>query len=716
MPEEIVLALEKIIDDFVFDKNGARVNNAVAIATLKAPLNEGGFKLIDLRSRNEAIALMILQRYHAPADRRPVWPPEEPTHTTVAGIPPIKVPPSHSEAVAAKYNAQCAPMTITPELRDSMPFWYHIGRRPDTRALYGDKWGVCQQKIHHFSTTKQMVDHARKNDAPDHLMTPTCDCYSCYDDRLTGCDNPIECRKNASTKLDSLAAVWDPRSDANQVPHRTAPNPEAIDGFKETWNRTMTENGDPTHHIRVLVDWKKEEQRTLPTADIAPALLPAWDTPRTTVYTDGSCSGNGTASARAGSGIWYGENEARNEAIRIPTAMASNNVGELVAALVAIQKNPRVQYLDIVSDSKYTIDALTTLLPRWADEGFTNCKNKSVLAAMYGEVLASSSTIRTRKVKGHSGDPGNDAADALAATGAEKEVPDHLNLRKGVFIKGAGVRLATATQSLLYRAIRRRADKHIRARTEANIDTIQSVIEEINGEKPLESAIWDSLGKGTVLTKKAKVFLWKTVHEGHKIGTYWEKIDSNPLTARMPCSLCQAPVESMAHILFECRASGQETAWQVFNELWDRTGKTKPYITLGTVMGVGLVQIKDERGKIITGATRLFRILLSETVYAIRLNRCDWRIGKGSDPTKILPPPEVRNRLLRAVNVRLRNDRVLTNHRSYGKKALNRKLVERTWYTVLDEAPSSALPPDWATNMGVLVGVGRVRRPPGRNR
>ncbi|KAF6758477.1 hypothetical protein DFP72DRAFT_807848 [Ephemerocybe angulata] len=335
---------------------------------------------------------------------------------------------------------------------------------------------------------------------------------------------------------------------------------------------------------------------------------------------------------------------------------------------------------------------------------------------MYGEVLSSDGTIRTKKVKGHSGDPGNDAADALAAAGAEKEAPDQLNLRKGTFIKGAGVRLATASQSLLYHAIRRRANRHIRARTEANIDSIQSVIEEINGEKPLESAIWDSLGKGTVLTKKAKVFLWKTVHEGHKIGAYWEKIDSNPLTARMPCTLCQAPVESMTHILFECRASGQETAWQVFNELWDRTGKTKPYITLGTVMGVGLVHIKDERGKTITGATRLFRILLSETVYAIWLNRCDWRIGKNSDPAKILPPPEVRSRLLKAVNVRLRNDRILTNNRSYGKKALNRKLVERTWYTVLDEAPSSALPPDWATNMGVLVGVGRVRRPPGRNR
>ncbi|KAF6745108.1 hypothetical protein DFP72DRAFT_771198, partial [Ephemerocybe angulata] len=111
-------------------------------------------------------------------------------------------------SVAAKYNAQCVPMTITSELRDSMPFWYHIGRRPDTRALYGDKWGVCQQRIHHFSTTKQMVDHARKNDAPDHQMSQTCDCYACYDDRLTGCDNPIECRRNAAIKLDSLAAVW----------------------------------------------------------------------------------------------------------------------------------------------------------------------------------------------------------------------------------------------------------------------------------------------------------------------------------------------------------------------------------------------------------------------------------------------------------------------------------------------------------------------------
>ncbi|KAF6759304.1 hypothetical protein DFP72DRAFT_784768, partial [Ephemerocybe angulata] len=156
-------------------------------------------------------------------------------------------------------------------------------------------------------------------------------CYACYDDRLSGCTNPIECRKNAMKKLDSLALIWDPHSQHNPSPHRTTPNTTPIDGFIETWNSDSIRDGNPTYHIRVLVDWDAAEQRTRQMADIAPILLPAWDTNEVTVYTDGSCTLNGTASARAGSGIWYGQDDARNTALRIPGDMASNNVGELVA-------------------------------------------------------------------------------------------------------------------------------------------------------------------------------------------------------------------------------------------------------------------------------------------------------------------------------------------------------------------------------------------------
>ncbi|KAF6741173.1 hypothetical protein DFP72DRAFT_791523, partial [Ephemerocybe angulata] len=153
MPEATLDTFEKIIDDFVFDKGGAKKANAVAIATLKAPLEEGGFKLIDLRSRNEAIALMMLQRYQSPTDKRPIWVAiAEPllasaavsrfqnvTHSLLSNpftqswrvFLQSKSLPTNLKtmlSVAAKYNAQCVPITITPELRDAMPFWYHIGR------------------------------------------------------------------------------------------------------------------------------------------------------------------------------------------------------------------------------------------------------------------------------------------------------------------------------------------------------------------------------------------------------------------------------------------------------------------------------------------------------------------------------------------------------------------------------------------------------------
>ncbi|KAF6747265.1 hypothetical protein DFP72DRAFT_747663, partial [Ephemerocybe angulata] len=69
-----------------------------------------------------------------------------------------------------------------------------------------------------------------------------------------------------------------------------------------------------------------------------------------TVYTDGSCTKNGSAIAKAGSGIWYGPNNPRNTSIRLPDNLASNNAGELVAILQAIQDNSDAREIRIVSD------------------------------------------------------------------------------------------------------------------------------------------------------------------------------------------------------------------------------------------------------------------------------------------------------------------------------------------------------------------------------
>ncbi|KAH6911656.1 ribonuclease H-like domain-containing protein, partial [Coprinopsis sp. MPI-PUGE-AT-0042] len=135
-------------------------------------------------------------------------------------------------------------------------------------------------------------------------------------------------------------------------------------------------------------------------------------------YTDGSCVNNGTASAKAGSGVWYCDGDERNRALRLPDNIASNNTGELLAALTAICENQTTRTLTIISDSRYTLDALMKHIPRWADEGFVRAKNTPILRQLYWEILTTNNVVFLKKVKGHSGDEGNDAADGLAATGS----------------------------------------------------------------------------------------------------------------------------------------------------------------------------------------------------------------------------------------------------------------------------------------------------------
>ncbi|KAH6905509.1 hypothetical protein BKA70DRAFT_1107476, partial [Coprinopsis sp. MPI-PUGE-AT-0042] len=109
-------------------------------------------------------------------------------------------------------------------------------------------------------------------------------------------------------------------------------------------------------------------------------------------------------------------------------------------------------------------------------------------------------------------------------------------------------------------------------------------------------------------------------------------------------------------------------------------------------------------------------LLVSEAVHLIWQLRCEWRIEHEGDAAKVCARTHIRNKWLLAINRRLRHDRILTNSKAYGKKAKKPRTVEETWTMVLDEASANILPPDWVINTGVLVGIGKAKRPPGRNR
>ena len=80
------------------------------------------------------------------------------------------------------------------------------------------------------------------------------------------------------------------------------------------------------------------------------------------VYTDGACSRNGRTNAKAGIGIYFGENDPRNISECI-IGKQTNNTAELKAIIKAfdiIKNDIPTKKIAIVSDSIYAIRCCTT--------------------------------------------------------------------------------------------------------------------------------------------------------------------------------------------------------------------------------------------------------------------------------------------------------------------------------------------------------------------
>ncbi|KAH7343930.1 hypothetical protein B0J17DRAFT_644566 [Rhizoctonia solani] len=111
------------------------------------------------------------------------------------------------------------------------------------------------------------------------------------------------------------------------------------------------------------------------------------------VWTDGSCLGNGKQGAKAAYAVYFGPNDPRNEAKRVPGSQ-TNNMGEIFAVIRALEiVDESAKKLTIYSDSKYTIECLGWL-PGWRRRGGMNSNNKP--AAHYEMVKYMDALIQRR--------------------------------------------------------------------------------------------------------------------------------------------------------------------------------------------------------------------------------------------------------------------------------------------------------------------------------
>ena len=139
-----------------------------------------------------------------------------------------------------------------------------------------------------------------------------------------------------------------------------------------------------------------------------------------TIYTDGACSGN------PGPGGWaailqYG---ARQKEISGGEARTTNNRMELTAVIEALSLLKEPCEVDLYSDSRYVIDALTKGWARsWRARNWVKGDKKPALNPDLWERLldlCEGHTVRFHWVKGHAENAYNERCDGMAVAESQK--------------------------------------------------------------------------------------------------------------------------------------------------------------------------------------------------------------------------------------------------------------------------------------------------------
>lgn len=135
-----------------------------------------------------------------------------------------------------------------------------------------------------------------------------------------------------------------------------------------------------------------------------------------TIWTDGACSGN------PGPGGWGAILVAMGDEVEMcgGEADTTNNRMELMAAISAIEAVTAPCIIHVHTDSQYVQNGIKTWLHNWKKNGWRTADKKPVKNADLWKRLdtaALSHQIEWFWVKGHSGNPMNERADALAVKG-----------------------------------------------------------------------------------------------------------------------------------------------------------------------------------------------------------------------------------------------------------------------------------------------------------
>ena len=354
MPDDIQKALEKEMKNFIWEEASHALR--LSMDHLERDKCEGGIKLLNLKDRNEAIELIWLKGYLNLSPSRATW--AYVTDILINETTPINLDedtrinaflqkwnvPTRGKRVAKlgedmlrmikaaiKYKAAFAPINLSQDLQERLPAWQHLGveKQPPQNPR-----SRCLAKTHKSKRVKDLIKVSERLRGEYrgglHFPVSSCHCNDCEIDRENGCENPQRCAIEAQKRLERITPKLNPLRPPNQdnltqTRQRTGNNSQSAtteaddeDGEDSPgipFNPSVTEKKNLSECFRIFVD-KKKIMNVPATRHPLRGVPPEEEI--ITVYTDGSCSNNGKQNARCGSGVWLGEGNQMNRAIKVP--------------------------------------------------------------------------------------------------------------------------------------------------------------------------------------------------------------------------------------------------------------------------------------------------------------------------------------------------------------------------------------------------------------
>ncbi|WP_170592111.1 ribonuclease HI [Ruegeria arenilitoris] len=147
-----------------------------------------------------------------------------------------------------------------------------------------------------------------------------------------------------------------------------------------------------------------------------------------TIHTDGCCLGNpGKGGFAAVVRRYQNGVEIKKRVVSDSAPETTNNQMELMAAIKGLRQIRRNEpaKITVFSDSEYVVLGMTGRLHKWQAKGWRTASGQPVKNQDLWEALLTVSEgldVKWQWVRGHSGDPFNEEADAIANQAATKRV------------------------------------------------------------------------------------------------------------------------------------------------------------------------------------------------------------------------------------------------------------------------------------------------------